>query len=604
MEVWPQSFQEVIAAGRGFVRKHWQRLLRIRGRLRISEETFHLILAGAVGIVGGLTNLLFYFGTTALVAITFRQAGDLVDVAYGLQAWQRLVIPLIGGLAAGLVLHCGLRLARAQGSQNLMEVVVAGDGRLRMRSTLIKTLSSLLSISTGASIGREGSIVQLAAALASKGGQLAGWQPYRLRLLVACGAASGMAAAYHAPVTGAVFAAQIVLGNFSMNLFGPLVFASVVATMISRSFFGLHPWYEVPTVEFNTISQLNWFVVLGVLAGGLGASFMKMIRYSEDLFDRLSWPIFARLALSGLMVGALAIHFPEVLGNGYSVANGILQGDFRLVMLLGVFCAKLLATLVTVGSGTVGGVMTPTLFLGAALGSAFGDLLHLFGFASGLPTAAFALVGMGSVLSATVHSPLLALIMMFEISLNYSIMPPLMLACALGTVVARRLHPDSVYTEPLRRKGVKLDRESQRVGDATSQNVGDLMREPVPPLRETASFQQIVDRFLTGSNNFLPIVDRDQKLLGVVALQDMKEYLNAGLELTSVIAYDVMRPSPPALTPGQRLLDALPVLLSSEQRNVPVVNNLAEFRLVGSVARAEALGLLSEALSPGSKPTV
>lgn len=604
VEVWPQSFQEVIAAGRGFVRKHWQRLLRIRGRLRISEETFHLILAGAVGIVGGLTNLLFYFGTTALVAITFRQAGDLVDVAYGLQAWQRLVIPLIGGLAAGLVLHCGLRLARAQGSQNLMEVVVAGDGRLRMRSTLIKTLSSLLSISTGASIGREGSIVQLAAALASKGGQLAGWQPYRLRLLVACGAASGMAAAYHAPVTGAVFAAQIVLGNFSMNLFGPLVFASVVATMISRSFFGLHPWYEVPTVEFNTISQLNWFVVLGVLAGGLGASFMKMIRYSEDLFDRLSWPIFARLALSGLMVGALAIHFPEVLGNGYSVANGILQGDFRLVMLLGVFCAKLLATLVTVGSGTVGGVMTPTLFLGAALGSAFGDLLHLFGFASGLPTAAFALVGMGSVLSATVHSPLLALIMMFEISLNYSIMPPLMLACALGTVVARRLHPDSVYTEPLRRKGVKLDRESQRVGDATSQNVGDLMREPVPPLRETASFQQIVDRFLTGSNNFLPIVDRDQKLLGVVALQDMKEYLNAGLELTSVIAYDVMRPSPPALTPGQRLLDALPVLLSSEQRNVPVVNNLAEFRLVGSVARAEALGLLSEALSPGSKPTV
>src|SRR4029078_12673095 len=181
------------------------------------------------------------------------------------------------------------------------------------------------------------------------------------------------------------------------------------------------------------------------------------------------WPLFYRLALSGLMVGLLAIHFPQVFGNGYSVANDILHSHFDLVTLVGVFCAKLLATLVTVGSGTVGGVMTPTLFLGAALGSAFGQVLQAFGIAQSLPTAAFALVGMGSVLSATVHSPLLALIMMFEISLNYSFLPPLMLACAVATLVARRLHPDSVYTEPLRRKGVALDRESQRIGDASSQ---------------------------------------------------------------------------------------------------------------------------------------
>jgi chloride channel protein, CIC family len=247
--------------------------------------------------------------------------------------------------------------------------------------------------------------------------------------------------------------------------------------------------------------------------------------------------------------------------------------------------------------------MTPTIFLGAALGSAFGEVLHVFGWTE-LPTGVFALVGMGSVLSATVHSPLLALIMMFEISLNYSVMPPLMLACAVATLVARRFHPDSVYTEPLRRKGVALDRESQRIGDASSQTVGDLMREPVSPLRETASFQEIVNRFLTSPNNFLPIVDRNQQLLGLVALQDMKEYLNStGLELSSVIAYDVMRPVPPCLTPNQRLLDALPVLLSSEQRNIPVVNNLAEFRLLGSVARAEALGLLSEAIAGGPKPT-
>jgi chloride channel protein, CIC family len=600
VRAWSKTVHEVVLASQGFVREHWQRLLRIREKLRFSEETFHLILAGLVGLVGGLTNLAFYFSSRALIAVSFGRAGDLAEVATALPAWQRVLIPALGGLTAGAVLYWGLRLVRGQGSQNLLEVVVAGDGRLRMRSALFKAVSSVVSISTGASIGREGPITQLTATLASKGGQLANWQPYRLRLLVACGAASGLAAAYQAPVAGAVFAAQIVLGNFSMNLFAPLVFASVVATMVSRSVFGLHPWYEVPAFSFNSVTQMSWFLLLGILAGGLGASFLKMLRYSEELFDRMPWPIFVRLALSGAMVGALAIEFPEVFGNGYGVTNGILRGNFELTVLAGVFCAKLLATLVTVGSGTVGGVMTPTLFLGAALGSVFGEVLHLFGWALALPTPAFALVGMGSVLSATVHSPLLALIMMFEISLNYSVMPPLMLACALATLVARRLHPDSVYTEPLRRKGVDLDRESQRIGDASLQTVGDLMREPIPPLRENATFREIADRFLTSSNNFLPVVDREQQLLGMVALQDMKEYLNASFELNSVIAYDVMRPPPPCLTPNQRVLDALPVLLSSEQRNIPVVNNLAEFRLVGSVVRAEALGLLSEAIAAGT----
>ncbi len=570
-----------------------------REKLRLNEETFHLILAGLVGVVGGVTNLAFYFGSRGLIAAFFGQAGDLVDVAHELPKWHRALIPCVGGLASGLVLFWGLRIVMGQGSQNIMEVVVAGDGRLRMRSALVKSLSSLFSISTGASIGREGSIIQLTATLASKGGQLANWQPYRLRLLVACGAASGLAAAYHAPVSGAVFAAQIVLGNFSMNLFAPVVFASVVATMVSRSFFGFHPWYEVPAVEFDNLIQLNWFLVLGFLAGCLGAGFLKMLRYSEVLFERLTVPIFVRLALGGLIVGGLATRFPEVFGNGYSVANSILHEQFELTILMGVFCAKLIATLATVGSGTVGGVMTPTLFLGAGLGSALGQVLHKFGYADQMPAAAFALVGMGSVLSATTHSPLLALIMMFEISLNYSIMPPLMLACALATLTARRLHPDSVYTEPLRRKGLHFDGESRRLGEASTQNVGDLMREPITPLRETASFQEIVDRFLTSSNSFLPVVDKTQRLIGLVALQDMKEYLNTQLELTSVIAYDLMRPPPPCLTPGQSLFDALPVLLSSEQRNIPVVNNLAEFRLVGSVARADALGLLSEAIAIG-----
>jgi len=242
------------------------------------------------------------------------------------------------------------------------------------------------------------------------------------------------------------------------------------------------------------------------------------------------------------------------------------------------------------------------MFLGAALGSFMGTALHLVGQARGLPTGAFALVGMGSMLAATTRSPLLALLMVFEISLNYSVMPPLMLACVISTIVAGRIHPASIYTEPLRNKGLAVDRESLRPGSATEQTVGDLMRAPVPPLRETATLQEIAERFLTSSNNFLPVVNAKFQLIGLVALQDLKEYLSPGLEVFGVIAYDVMRPAPASVTPDQLLMDTLPVMLASEMRNVPVVNSRLENRLIGAVLRAEVLGMLSEAIAAKGQP--
>jgi CIC family chloride channel protein len=304
------------------------------------------------------------------------------------------------------------------------------------------------------------------------------------------------------------------------------------------------------------------------------------------------------VAFGGLVVGVISLKFPQVYGNGYSATSEILaQVNPNIQVVLWILVAKFLATIVTVGSGTVGGVFTPTLFLGAGLGSLFGTLLHRPQIDTTLPTGAFALVGMGSMLAATTHSPLLAILMIFELSLNYSIMPPLMIACAVSTLVARRLHKESIYTEPLRRKGVELDRESPHIGAATQTTVADLMREPVPPLHENTTFREIADRFLSLANNFLPVVDGNRRLIGMVALHDLKEYLNAGQELSGVIAYDVMRPPPACLTPNQKLTDVLPILLASEVRNVPVVNNLSEFRLLGTVGRAEALGLLSEAIS-------
>ncbi|MDB6024792.1 MAG: clcB [Verrucomicrobiales bacterium] len=602
MAWWSKIFQRFFPVAQDFLQRHWKRALSIREHLRFSEETFHLLMAGVVGVIGGFTNFIFYTCIDWVQKgvfrrqVTFGEQVDLVKIAELLTWWQRLLVPTIGGLTAGLILHWGLHLVKKKGSTNFLEVVIAGDGRLPFRSAIIRGLSSLITIGSGGSIGREGAITHLSATFASKWGPLAKWQPYRLRLLVACGAASGLASPYNAPIAGAVFAAQIVLGNFSMNLFAPVVFSSVIATIVSRSFLNIQP-YVVPTFNFTRVTQLPWFLLLGIICGVLGAFFLKMLRRTEEGFEKLQLPIYARLALGGLIVGLLAALYPQVWGNGYSVINGILDNNFTLEFLFAVLLAKWIATLATVGSGAVGGVFTPTLFFGAAAGALFGMVLHNVPFAVDLPTGTFALVGMCGALAATTRSPLLAMIMIFEISLNYSMMPALMLASVVATLVSKRLYPESIYTEPLRKKGLTIPEEQTRTGIATEQTIGDIMRAPIPPLKETATLREVASRFLTNPNNFLPVTDSENRLTGVVALQDLKEHLHTGQELDIVIAFDVMRPPPPCLTPSQRLQDALPTLLASEQQNIPVVNAFTENKLVGAVTRAEALGLLSEAIS-------
>jgi chloride channel protein, CIC family len=599
-----QRVERMLDWMKDWLRRHWQRALLWRERLRLSESAFHLLVAAAIGVIGGLANLIHHHANDLLQMMIFARHSDITDSPGHLHWLTTILTPALGGLAAGLVLYYGLRLLGNPGLSNLLEVVVAGDGRLSLRTAIINAVSSLLSLSTGASIGREGLIVQLSSTLASKAGQLVRWPPYRLRLMVACGAAAGISAAYNAPLAGAVFAGQIVLGNFSMNLFAPLVVASVVASITSRSFFGINQWYVVPEIEFRHLSELPWFLVLGVLCGGLGAGFLKILRWSERGFARLPMPLYVRMMLAGAVVGAIALAYPGVWGNGYTATNQILdERSVTLQFVLGLFVAKLVATSITVGSGAVGGVFTPTLFLGAAAGSIFGNVLHR-ALGTGAPPETFALVGMGAMLAATTHSPLLAMLMLFELSLNYSLMPALMLACAIATLVARRLHPESIYTEPLLRKGLELARENPRVGAATELKVGDLMQPPVEPLQETTAFSAIAHRFLTSPNNFLPVVDAENRLVGVVALHDMKEHLTSGHELAGVIALDVMRPPPPCLTPDQRLPDALPILLASEQRNVPVVNSLRQHRLIGTVEKSEALGLLSEAITARSTPGI
>ena len=597
--------------------------MKLINRIMANEEAFHLVLAAIIGVIGGLVNLVFLKLVALIQWIVFQKSGDSAVLAQDLGEFLRILVPTLGGILAGMVLLLKSHLSGIQKPTNVLEVVAVGDGRIGMRSTLVSAWSSLLSIGTGASIGREGAITHLTATFASKWGQFHQWQPYRLRLMVACGAAAGLAAAYNAPIAGALFAALVLVGNFSMNLFAPLVMASVVATMVSRFWFGIEPWYELPeSIDYGQaarLSQMGWFLVLGIISGAGGAFFLKSIQNAQSATGKYAWPSWAKLGLAGLAVGLIALVFPGVWGNGYEITNQILHGEssetgfteliqgsvlsdlqawqIPLVVLAGLLVAKFVATVCTVGAGTVGGVFTPTLFLGAGLGAAFGQALGLFDFADNTPTVAFALVGMGSVLAATTRSPLLAMILIFEISLKYELMPPLMIGCVVATLVSQKLHKASVYSAPLHRRGLLVDQESRRMGSATDRCIGDVMVGPTSPIKETSSLPEISEIFLHSPRNYLPVLSIDKRLVGVISLQDLKAHLNAGDELRAVIALDLMRPPETFMTPNRRLMEALPEIMGSEMEMIPVVNSNREMRLVGSVSRSETLGLMSEVIA-------
>jgi CIC family chloride channel protein len=589
-------------------------LLRLRDRIQVSEETFHLLMAAVVGLIGGLVNVFFYYAIQTSQRIFVGHPGDPVDLAESLGPTARVLIPTVGGLVAGLILHYGEKLAHGEkGAGNILEAVVAGDGRIPFGDGLVKVFSSLVSIGSGGSLGREGGIVELSSTLSSKWGQIAKWPPYRLRILVACGAAAGIASAYNAPISGAVFAATFVVGNFSMSLFAPMVVSSVVATVLSRTVFGLRTVYQPPGFEFVHFSQLLWFLPLGLACGAFGALFLKLLRTSRRGFRATRLPLPAQLLLGGLITGLITLRYPGVWGNGQKVANRLIQGDYAglggyasmaspLLAIVGLLLAKLAATLATVGSGAVGGVFTPTLFLGASLGSGLGVGLHQFGVAADTPVAIFAMVGMAAMLAATTRAPLLAAIIVCELSADYSIVVALLLACALSQEVAKRLHASSVYTEPLRKQGLHAIQETYRTGASLEKTVGDVMQNPVPPVHEGMPLHELAQRFLGGSYNYLPVVDDEDHLVGLVALHDLKDYLGSADGMDGVIAFDIMRPPMVMLTPAQRLLDVLPTVLSSEQRNVPVVKSAEDTRLIGTLARSEVLGMFSEAIASGAQP--
>ncbi|WP_198340024.1 ClcB-like voltage-gated chloride channel protein [Burkholderia ubonensis] len=563
-------------------------LLKLRTRaqtlFRLSDAHTMLIWSVIVGIGGAFATIAFREGIELVQRVVSGGSGSFVEMAKRLPWYVRFWLPAAGGFLAGCVLLLATRGGAKTRRTDYMEAVALGSGVVPVRQSLWRSASSLLTIGTGGSIGREGPMVQLAALAASLVGRFAHFDPPRLRLLVACGAAAGITSAYNAPIAGAFFVSEIVLGAIAMESFGPMVVASVVANIVMREFAGYRPPYEMPVFPAVAGPEVLPFVVLGLLCGVLAPQFLHLLDASKHQFKRLPVPLPVRLALGGLIVGVISVWIPDVWGNGYSVVNQILHSPWTWQALVAVLVFKVLATAATAGSGAIGGVFTPTLFVGAVLGSLFG--LGMQALWPGHTSAyfAYAMVGMGAFLAGATQAPLMAILMIFEMTLSYQVVLPLMVSCVVAYFVARATGTTSMYEITLRHH----QDAQERLRIRTTQ-----MRELIQPAQTvvplTASVADMTRVFLEYPVKYLYVTDDAGRFRGAVALKDITCDLLDKRDTTDKTAAHYAHTPFPLLTPDMPLGTALELFMGFQGERLPVIESAAEPTLAGVVYKTSLL---------------
>ncbi len=406
---------------------------------------------------GAAAFAVFFRATIGAVFLRGYRAGDVLSAFQALPFPLRVLIPTLGGALAGLFGSLAARMKAGHGVGEVMEAVALGKGRISLRTTVLKACGSWRAIVSGGSVGREGPLIQFGGALGGTLGRLFNLRSRQIRSLIAAGAAAGFAAAYNTPIAAVMFVLEVVTGVIALDIVLPAIIATPIATALTRLAIGGGPIYGQRSFSMSSNAELGVYAMLGLLAGVVGPVFMLLLSRGEQQFSRISSkPL--RAALGGAIVGLLACVWPQVTGNGYEAINLILGERLSIGLVIVLLFAKAIATTASVSSGSPGGVFTPSLFLGAALGGAVGHVvLRLSPLSAPNAIAAYSLVGMATLIAATTHAPMMATVLVFELSGDYAIVLPLLTACSIATLISRWLHRESIYTEELRRRGTRWE---------------------------------------------------------------------------------------------------------------------------------------------------
>jgi CIC family chloride channel protein len=564
-------------------------------QIRANEHTIMAALAVIVGIAGGFGAVGFRYLINFFQTLGYGGKNDLLELVVTLPWYFRLLIPVIGGLIVGPLVYFFAREAKGHGVPEVMESIALKGGVIRKRVVVVKTLASAICIGSGGSVGREGPIVQIGSAVGSTLGQFMKVSADRMRILVGCGAAAGIAATFNAPIAGSMFALEIVLGDFGLATFSPIVISSVVATAVSRAYLGDTPAFIVPVYELASAWEFPMYLVLGLFCALVGITFTKSLYRIEDLFDDIKFPEYLKGIIGGLLLGAASLVFPQILGVGYGAIDMALMQKMAWWLLLLLVPVKILATSITIGSGGSGGIFAPSLFLGAMAGGFFGTVVHqLFPGITASP-GAYSIVGMGAVVSATTHGPLSAILILFEMTGDYKIILPLMLSCIIAAIASGQLLRDSIYTLKLARRGIDI-KEGKEVNVLKSMFVKDVMNPNVETIAEALPLPQMADVISKSKFNSFPVLNAQNQLIGILSFNDYNEAIFDEHLKDLVVAQDLATTDLVTVSLEDNLYTALEKISLKDFAVLPVISDKDPLRLEGVISRRDIIGAYNKAV--------
>ncbi len=499
------------------------------------------ILAVLVGLIAGLASVAFKYMIHFFQDQFWRAPSVLEGVSS--QTWYlTILIPALGGLLVGPLIYYGAREAKGHGVPEIMESLIFRSGRIRNQVAVVKSVASSICIGSGGSTGREGPIVQISASLASTVGQIFRISDRGMRILVAAGAGAGIGATFNAPIAGALFAVEVILGEFGVFSFGPIIIASVISTLTSRLLIGDFSAFTVPKYTLISVWEIGPYILLGIISGLVAILFIKVLYFLEDRFE--SFPVHPLLkpAFGGLLVGLIGLKLPQIFGVSYEAMDACLRNQLGFWLAFLLVFAKIVSTSFTLGSGGSGGIFAPSLFMGAMTGNFLGSLFHNSFPQSISSPGAFALVGMGAVVAGATHAPMTAIVIIFELTGDYKIILPLMLSCIIASLLTLGLHKESIYTLKLKRRGI-LFKEGRELNILRSLFVKDLISQDYELFLNKERVGRIIDQAIGGKHHAFQIVDEERNYVGCFALNQLKKLVHEKETLDSfVIAQDLAVP--------------------------------------------------------------
>jgi len=557
-------------------------------RLTPDETALMVVMAVIIGVVGGFGAILFRWLVDVFQGLVLGRGEHTVDLLAGLPWWRIVLLPVIGGVIVGPLVHFLAREARGHGVPEVIGAIVFRKGIIRPIVAAVKIVASAITIACGGSVGREGPIVQIGAAMASTLGQWFHFSPQRLRTMIGCGAAAGIAATFNAPIAGAFFALEILLRDFAVVTFAPIIVASVIATAVSRHFLGDTPAFPVPGFEMNGPIELPLYLVLGLVVGLVSLAYVRTLYFAEDRFEKLRFPTPLKPLLGAVPLGLLCIWFPQVYGVGYGSMVEALEGNLDLTLMAILVVVKLVAVCLTLGSGYSGGIFAPALFLGGMTGGACGALANLIWPELNVPVGAFAMVGMAAMVGAATGGPLTAILILFEMTGEYRVILPLMLTSVTGALVHRSLLKDSIFTLKFTREGRKLDlgRESAILREYHAEDIMDVNPETIV---HDASLDVVIQHFLDADLEHYYVTDAAGHLVGRISIHDVKDILHERNLGRVLLAADLVTEPASVVYRIDNLEDCLLHLGQEDTVDLPVLTSEENPVLVGLITRKAIL---------------